>query len=194
MMDSTPHSLDDLAALHALDALDNDDLIWAETQGAEMSEFLLAVDQYRSVAAELAYGAEPVPMADGLKDRLFQRLVAETPQQLPTAIADLVQQSQTVQWQPYDPNPSVLIATLTCDPAQRHIQYFVRSWDQVIFPRHRHAGKEEVIVLEGDLKIGDQTYHPGDRIYSDPGTEHQPQTLNGCLLCISTSLDDEIFS
>jgi anti-sigma factor ChrR (cupin superfamily) len=57
-----------------------------------------------------------------------------------------------------------------------------------------HAGTEEIIVLEGDLVIGDQVYKPGDRLHSQPGIIHQPQTINGCVIYVRTSLDDEILA
>jgi anti-sigma factor ChrR (cupin superfamily) len=69
----------------------------------------------------------------------------------------------------------------------------VRSAGQAKFPEHRHAGDEELIVLDGELVIGDQVYLPGDRILSQPGTQHQPQTETGVLLFLCSSIDDEMF-
>ncbi|WP_404784831.1 cupin domain-containing protein [Altericista sp. CCNU0014] len=90
--------------------------------------------------------------------------------------------------------PGTLLGTLSVDLQKREIQCFVRSWSNASFPKHRHFGDEEIVILEGDLNIGDRSYQPGDRITSVPGTVHQPKTDRGCLLFLRTSLDDELLA
>jgi anti-sigma factor ChrR (cupin superfamily) len=109
-------------------------------------------------------------------------------------IAELEAQAQTVAWEPYASNPGTMLGKLLVDSQQREIQCFVRSLGATQFPRHRHAGEEEIVVLDGDLTIDGKHYQKGDRICSSSGSTHQPETRNGCFLYLRTSLDDEIFA
>jgi hypothetical protein len=191
-------NLTELAALYALDALDNNDLGWVEDALDQNSDLAIHIEDFQTVAAELAYGVEMVPMSANLKDRLFQRLTTESfepPADViesvaQPAIADLINQAKTVTWEPYQPTPGAVVGTLGLDLEKREVQCFVRSWGSAAFPEHRHASHEEITVLEGDLMIGDRVYRPGDRILSTAGTQHQPKTLTGCLIFLQTSIDD----
>lgn len=109
-------------------------------------------------------------------------------------LTELQECAKTVAWTPYTPVAGVMFGQLSLDVERREIQAFVRSWGGATFPRHRHAGVEEIVVLEGDLLLDDRVYGPGDRIISTPGTHHQPKTLTGCLLYLKASLDDETMS
>ena len=61
------------------------------------------------------------------------------------------------------------------------------------YPAHRHGGREECFVLEGDLRHADQVMHGGDYEVVDTGTIHGEQwTEHGCLLLITSSMHDEL--
>jgi len=61
------------------------------------------------------------------------------------------------------------------------------------YPHHRHVGYEECLVLEGDLHVNALTLHGGDFILTPDGSEHvETYTEDGCLLLLSTLLEDEI--
>jgi hypothetical protein len=63
------------------------------------------------------------------------------------------------------------------------------------YPHHRHVGYEECLVIEGDLHVNDLSLHAGDYILTQPGDEHlNTWTDGGCLLMLSTQLEDEILS
>jgi anti-sigma factor ChrR (cupin superfamily) len=60
---------------------------------------------------------------------------------------------------------------------------------------HRHAGPEQCFVLEGDLFDGESTYYAGDFQCAAPGSVHEAQsTVNGCLLLIVSSLNDQLLA
>ncbi|MBD2204627.1 cupin domain-containing protein [Calothrix sp. FACHB-1219] len=180
--------LSELVSLYALNTLDAAEASMVESDYAQLAEFQLELAEYESVVAMLAYTAPPVPLASEVKDRLFARIASED------KTTDLLQQAQNVTWEAYAPTPGVELGILKIDPQQREVQCFVRSLGKVKFPQHRHAGEEEIVVLDGDLVIGENIYKSGDRISSLPGTVHQPETLHGCTLFLRTSLDDEILS
>ena len=48
---------------------------------------------------------------------------------------------------------------------------------------HTHKGREEYIIIEGDLIEPDGTVlGPGDVVLFGPGTTHNSRTENGCLI------------
>lgn len=47
------------------------------------------------------------------------------------------------------------------------------------FPRHRHTGVEDVVVLTGAFRDQSGLYRPGDYQQSQPGTVHQPAVQPG---------------
>ncbi|HKW56560.1 MAG TPA: cupin domain-containing protein [Candidatus Acidoferrum sp.] len=53
------------------------------------------------------------------------------------------------------------------------------------FPRHDHPGGEEVYVLEGSLRVGDQMLRAGDYLWTPPGGIHDAESEEGCLLFLS---------
>ena len=185
-------NLSELASLYALNMLDDEDA-GILAQFGDALEFQAEVTELESAIAMMAYSVDVLPVPPNLKDRLFQRIAAEEQSQ-ENEITILLEQSKSAQWQPYSLAKGVEVATLKIDVDTRQVQCFVRSSMQIKFPEHRHAGNEEIIVLEGDLAIGNQRYKVGDRVYSQPGTTHQPETMNGCVLYLRTSLDDEILS
>ncbi|NJL49053.1 MAG: anti-sigma factor [Leptolyngbyaceae cyanobacterium SM2_5_2] len=146
--------------------------------------------------AALAYAAPLQPMAASLKDRLFEKISADSAPiaeaTIPASIATLLEQSTQATWQPYPFAPGIEVATVRLDEASRRVDCFVRSLGPVDFPQHCHAGDEEIVVLQGDIEINGQFYGAGDRIQSTVGTVHQPITHSGCTLFLRTSLDDEI--
>jgi len=180
----------ELAALYALETLDDTDCRLLEDAIAQGANLATELAEFESAVTAIAYSTPPVPMAGDLKQRLFQRITTEIPP-ISTSILALKEQAANVSWEPY-PIPGVMVGTLHIDAEKREVSCFVRSVGNIRFPKHQHADFEEIVVIEGDLVIDGQVYESGERIYSQPHTVHQPETQGGCLLFLKTSLDDEI--
>ena len=59
------------------------------------------------------------------------------------------------------------------------------------YPPHRHAGIEELHLLDGELLIDDRELHPGDYNRAEPGTvDHRVWSKTGCTCVLITSPDD----
>jgi anti-sigma factor ChrR (cupin superfamily) len=59
------------------------------------------------------------------------------------------------------------------------------------YPPHRHAGIEELYLLDGELVIDDKTLQPGDYIRGEPGTtDHRVWSGTGCTCVLLTSTRD----
>ena len=60
------------------------------------------------------------------------------------------------------------------------------------YPLHNHPGDEEILVLEGDLKVGRQQLTPGDYLHTPPEGKHAVSSRNGCLVFLRLSKPIEI--
>ena len=54
------------------------------------------------------------------------------------------------------------------------------------FPRHAHRGTEEVVVLAGNVRIGDVELAPGDYLFTTPGEEHDVVALSDATIFVSS--------
>jgi anti-sigma factor ChrR (cupin superfamily) len=99
--------------------------------------------------------------------------------------------SNDVKWKSYGV-PGVWLGKLYIDKQKREITCLMRLEPGSTFPLHRHAGSEEVFVLEGDLIVEGEICYQGDYIRSVPGSTHSPLTQGGCLLLMNTSTDNEM--
>jgi quercetin dioxygenase-like cupin family protein len=173
--------------------------------------------QWQNVVHSLAYDAPPLPMGN-LNERIFQRINnkyvdnqhvdnqrveietidtdaidknhEKTSLPLSKTISTWQKQAATAIWEPYI--DGITISNLDLDLTSREVYCFVRLEPGAKFPRHRHTAPEELLMLEGNLIIDGHIYHPGDYIYSQPGSIHQPKTNDGCLVIVRASIDDQI--
>ena len=60
------------------------------------------------------------------------------------------------------------------------------------YPMHNHPGDEEILVLEGDIKVGKRELRPGDYLYTPPEGKHAVSSRNGCLVFLRLSKPIEI--
>ena len=54
------------------------------------------------------------------------------------------------------------------------------------FPRHRHEGTEEVVVLAGRVIIGEVELAEGDYLFTEPGETHQVEALSDAVIFVSS--------
>jgi anti-sigma factor ChrR (cupin superfamily) len=193
-----------LAALHALDTIDESESRALEEKLKESPELESELTVVEATIAAIAYTSPPVPVAPDLKNRLFQRIaeldptpaeavnseaVSEPP--LNSNSPHFIRRSHEVKWKPYRV-PGISIGRLFTDKEKREITCLMRLKPGIKFPLHRHAGVEEIFMLEGDLVVEGEVCHQGDYIRSFPGSTHSPITQGGCLVLIKTSLDNEM--
>lgn len=196
-----PNLTDDLAALYALDLLDDDDQALVDQAMAEDAGFVQQVDEFQAAAATLAYSVPTMPMTSNLKARLFQRIAQEpdVPDSpflalLKRSINDLKQQAAELNWEQMMGTNAAEMAIWQTDEDRREVAFFVRKSAGGLFPNHAHAGGETVLVLEGDFVANGQIYGVGELANSMANTAHQPSTQAGCLLLCISSMDDEVLS
>ncbi len=84
----------------------------------------------------------------------------------------------------------VQIRKLYIDNERRQFTSLVRMAATSSYPAHSHDRAEECLVLEGDLRFGDQVLSRGDFLRTGPGYEQVMQTTeHGCLLYLTTPFE-----
>lgn len=89
--------------------------------------------------------------------------------------------------QPYDLDGPVQTdiswTPLSYDTARERGSYLMRLAPGAATIPHRHAAREEYLILEGEAIESDGTVlKPGDWIVYEPGSHHGTRTETGCLL------------
>ena len=105
----------------------------------------------------------------------------------------LIARTETMNWQAHRV-PGCWVKPLFVEQQSDIATSLVRMDPGVHFPAHRHAGPEEVFVLEGDLVVEGQKMKPGDYCHAETGAIHsESYTESGCLFFLKASQLDDIF-
>jgi DNA-binding NarL/FixJ family response regulator/quercetin dioxygenase-like cupin family protein len=87
--------------------------------------------------------------------------------------------------------PGISCNLLATDAEKDRVSMLVRLAPGAAYPPHRHAGVEELYLLDGVLMIDDKTLHPGDYNRAEPGTGDQHVwSETGCTCVLLTSTRD----
>lgn len=180
----------DLAALYALGALDGEDVWTFRTHLLDgCAECARELAEFEAATAELTYAAPQFDPSPILKDRLFDRIREPEPEIFRTEIP-----SDGEGWKPHS-LAGIRFKTLNVDKAAHSALFLLQAEPGAIYPMHRHTGVEEMVMLSGELRIGNRVYGPGEYLRSEPGSIHQTgETAQGCMFLMRASLDDEIFA
>ena len=79
--------------------------------------------------------------------------------------------------------PGVRIHTVREDPARSFRSVLVWASPGARYPRHRHLGDEEILVLSGRLRDERGSYGPGEICRSVTGSDHS-EAVEGSEDCI----------
>jgi DNA-binding NarL/FixJ family response regulator len=121
-----------------------------------------------------------------LWERLAQRIAAETGQESVASASEGLSESE---WQ--EVAPGISCTLLATDAEQDRVSMLVRLAPRAAYPPHRHAGVEELYLLDGELMIDDKTLQPGDYNRAEPGTGDQDVwSETGCTCVLLTSTRD----
>ncbi|MBE9031560.1 cupin domain-containing protein [filamentous cyanobacterium LEGE 11480] len=189
-----PTHLRDLLPAQAFQTLKGETLEQLNQELSRSPTLRAELAQLEQAVAALAYSAPLVPVPPELRNALLEQFLP--PGDVSLALSDfwqqLMQESHPLPWQPYPGVPGIELILINADYTQRRVQCLIRAEGAIDFPRHRHAGQEEMIILDGDVVIETQVYGRGDRVLAAPNSEHALSTINGCLVFMDTSLDNEI--
>jgi anti-sigma factor ChrR (cupin superfamily) len=89
--------------------------------------------------------------------------------------------------------PGISCKLLATDAANARVSMLVRLAPNTEYPPHRHAGVEELHLLDGELFINDRKLHPGDYSIAEAGTvDTRVWSETGCTCVLITSLRDQL--
>lgn len=89
--------------------------------------------------------------------------------------------------------PGIDYMLLTEDTSAHRVSLLVRLAPGASYPPHRHAGVEELFLLNGELYIEDRKLLPGDYNRGEPGTgDQRVWSETGCSCILITSSRDAL--
>ena len=88
--------------------------------------------------------------------------------------------------------PGVTKKVLYENPATGELTLLLRFEANSTYPLHNHPGKEEIVILEGDLRVGKHELRFGDYLLTPEQGKHAVSSQAGCLLVIKLDQPIEI--
>jgi anti-sigma factor ChrR (cupin superfamily) len=127
-----------------------------------------------------------------LQERLARRIAAETGEN--NAVAPTAPQRwDEPAWE--EVAPGIFCKLMAADAKQHRVSMLVRLLPRVEYPAHRHAGLEELFLLDGELWIDDRKLYPGDYNRAEAGSgDKRVWSETGCTCVLITSTRDVLES
>ncbi len=174
-------------ALYALRALPADEIVAVEAGIAACAGCRRELESLGPVVGSLVlWPTDVLRPPTPLWDRLADRIAAETGQ---TPVPAPPRPPAEAEWREVAPGISVKL--LTTDDDDHRVTLLVRLAPGTDYPPHRHAGSEELYLLDGELMINDRTLHPGDFSRAERGSvDRRIRSETGCTCVLITSADD----
>jgi anti-sigma factor ChrR (cupin superfamily) len=182
-------SQSELVCLYALRALPADEVPAVEEHLAACAACRQELEAARSTVEELAsWPTDVLRPSVSLWERLAERVSAETGREpLPAAR----RQWTEPEWE--EVAPGITCKLLATDSERALVSMLVRLAPKTDYPPHRHAGIEELHLLDGVLIVDYKTLYPGDYLRSEIGTsDARVYSETGCTCVLVTSTDDEL--
>ena len=174
--------LRELASLYALGALPAEQTAAYEAHLSHGCPVCRAeVRALREVTGAIGLTADPLAPRSELRARLMKTI-------------SMSLRSEEMNWQPGQ-LPGLFLKVLFNDTQRAYTTALVRMTAGTHYPSHRHAGVEELFLLEGDLSVDELSMKPGDYCRGEVGSIHgEIYTNAGCLFMVSSSQHDEILA
>jgi len=202
----TTEQREELASLYVAGAMTTGEKIAFETQLGNDPALRELVCSLERATDLLALGAPQIQLPPMLKEKVIHRIDAANAQASPSAPSPSAAQdaiagmpgfvvhgaNDSQGWKPL-PLPGAWIKLLSFQPDRNIAILLGKLGPGVRYPAHTHMGPEELLILSGDLHIGDLTLGPGDFHHSDAGTHHQDNhSIEGCVLLAVLPADHEL--
>jgi quercetin dioxygenase-like cupin family protein len=180
----------DLVSLYALQALPASEAAVVEARLAECVGCRQELEALRPIVdAFVSWPTNVLRPSTSLWEQLTRRIAAETGTE---PLVPAPPRETGPEWK--DVAPGISVKLLATDSERKSVTMLVRLEPNTDYPGHRHAGVEELHLLEGVLRVDEKTYYPGDYLRSEPGTvDHRVWSETGCTCVLMTSYDDVLF-
>jgi anti-sigma factor ChrR (cupin superfamily) len=192
--------LRELASLYALDALAQEEKAAYEAHLAAGCAVCVAeVASFRNVTGAIGLSVDPVFPSAELRRRVMETVArtAQWPaQKSPGVLHDkdgvVIARPTEMTWKAGG-LPGVFLKILFKDTRRGYTTAMVRMTPGTYYPSHRHAGVEELYLLEGDLCLDDLAMQAGDYCRGEAGSVHKEiVTRNGCMFVVTSSDQDQL--
>lgn len=139
---------------------------------------------FNRVIAEMGLGVEEQAPAASVRDRLLARIADEADQKHRSV------RLNEGKWKRFA--DGVFIKRLFVDHGRGTVTSLVKLEPGARFPRHRHLGIEESIIIEGDCHVNGEVLMPGDYRRAMAGTtDSELTTERGTLFVLIAPLEVE---
>jgi anti-sigma factor ChrR (cupin superfamily) len=175
--------------LYALQALDSSEIHEVEAQITACTSCQHEIEAIRRVTESfVSWPTDVLRPSASLWDKLAERIPGETGER---PILRPSSHPTECEWEEAAPGISVKI--LSTDNDRQQVTMLVRLAPATDYPPHRHAGFEELHLLDGELMIDKKKLYPGDHIRAEAGSvDHRVWSETGCTCLLITSTEDEI--
>ena len=203
-MNTDRETLKELAALHALGALDGD-------EAGEFSQLLASNAAAREEVAAFALVAEAMAFSVPIASEPPRELKARILKQVEQSMARHQLEAQLKQFRPPSTNGfsysketttagwiplpvrGAYIKLLSFDDSTGYATVLGKLDPGARYPAHHHLQAEDVFMISGDLHIGEKVIGPMDFHHAEAGTDHGVNwSEHGCVLLAVLSKEDLI--
>jgi anti-sigma factor ChrR (cupin superfamily) len=148
----------------------------------ELASFVSVTRAFAAYGADLPYPSS----SSSLWDEVAGRIASETgTERLPRARGTYVEPP----WE--NVAAGIWCKLLATDKTRHRVSMLVRLEPNTEYPPHRHAGVEELHLLDGEIWINDRKLYPGDYNRAPPGTaDKRVWSETGCTCVLITSTED----
>jgi quercetin dioxygenase-like cupin family protein len=180
----------DLVFLFALRALPPRETASVEAQISSCGDCRQEIETLRPIVRSfVGWSTDVLRPAESLWSQLAERIASETATQ---PFVPPLEPPVKPDWE--EAAPGIHLKILARNAENDSVSMLVRLDPGTDYPRHRHAGIEELHLLHGILKVDDRTLSPGDFIHSEAGSvDHRVWSETGCTCFLVTSTKDALF-
>ncbi len=184
------HDHVELTLLYALRALPAGEIGAVEDHLAACVECQQELAAVRPVIdALVSWPTDVLRPTGSLWDRLANRIAGETGQ---APVTPAPQRPAEPDWE--EAAPGIFCKLLATDTQKERVSMLVRLAPGAAYPPHRHAGVEELHLLDGELIVDDKRFSPGDYYRAELGSADQlVWSETGCTCVLLTSTRDLLF-
>jgi len=179
----------DSVFLYALHAIPGNEIPMVEAHISSCAECRQQLETLRAtIESFVSWPTDVLRPSTSLWGRLAKRIADETGK---TPVYPAPQAPTKPEWEA--PAPGISCKLLATDTKKKYVSMLVRLAPGAEYPPHRHAGVEELYLLDGELMIDGKKLHPGDYNRREPDTvDHRIWTETGCTCVLLTSTADVV--
>jgi putative transcriptional regulator len=171
-------------ALYALGALSQQEAHGVAHHLAEGCDVCASeLRSFESVVEALGFATAPATPPERVRAKLISGLMVETQSPPVKDLKNYSLRANEGQWT--ETAPGVFEKHLFSDEQRGTVTTLIRVMPGIKLPSHRHIGREECLVIQGDFHVSSEEFGPGDYRCAMPGTiDENLYSISGALLLI----------